>query len=209
MKQGALPFVSAQRGRPRELTPRLVVATQARQQVAPDRGQVWVLGHRRVVGDRVRDRQAGLRPLREAHRDGPVELDHRRRRHVGEHLVQGRDPFPVGVLGPGRPGVAGCDRGLQSVGPVSPAEGGRPGRARPGRAGSAAGPSVGDPGPAGGSPRPPARSAPRSREACNSISASRPCTSDSSVASPASTRPSRIASSHSAGRVQSSPAVAE
>ena len=46
------------------------------------------------------------------------------------------------------------------------------------------------------------------REAWISISASRPCTSDSRGISRASTRPSRMASSHRAGRIQSSPAVA-
>ena len=50
---------------------------------------------------------------------------------------------------------------------------------------------------------------PASRDAWISISATRPCTSGSSGASPARTRPSRSASSHSAGRIQSSPAVAE
>ena len=45
--------------------------------------------------------------------------------------------------------------------------------------------------------------------ACNALNATRPCTSGSSGASPANTRPSRIASSHNAGRTQSSPAVAE
>ena len=47
-----------------------------------------------------------------------------------------------------------------------------------------------------------------SRDAWISISATRPCTSGSSGASPARMRPSRSASSHSAGRIQSSPAVA-
>jgi hypothetical protein len=44
-----------------------------------------------------------------------------------------------------------------------------------------------------------------SRDAWISISATRPCTSDSSVASSARMRPRRSASSHSAGRVQCSP----
>ena len=49
----------------------------------------------------------------------------------------------------------------------------------------------------------------RAREAWISISATRPCTSGSSGASSARMRPRRSASSHSAGRIQSSPAVAE
>ena len=48
-----------------------------------------------------------------------------------------------------------------------------------------------------------------SREAWISISATRPCTSDSPGVSSARMRPSRSASWHSAGRTQSSPAVAE
>ena len=46
------------------------------------------------------------------------------------------------------------------------------------------------------------------RDAWISISATRPCTSGSSGASSARMRPRRSASSHSAGRIQSSPAVA-
>ena len=48
----------------------------------------------------------------------------------------------------------------------------------------------------------------RAREAWISIKATRPCTSGSWGARPARMRPSRSASSHSAGRSQSSPAVA-
>ena len=47
------------------------------------------------------------------------------------------------------------------------------------------------------------------RDAWISISATRPCTSGSAGISPASTRPRRSASVHSAGRIQSSPAIAE
>ena len=47
------------------------------------------------------------------------------------------------------------------------------------------------------------------REAWISISATRPCTSGSAGASSARMRPRRSASSHSGGRIQSSPAVAE
>ena len=47
------------------------------------------------------------------------------------------------------------------------------------------------------------------REAWISINATRPCTSGSSGASPWRMRPSRRASSHNDGRIQSSPAVAE
>ena len=54
-----------------------------------------------------------------------------------------------------------------------------------------------------------ARRAPPTRDAWISISATRPCTSGSSGASSARMRPRRSASSHSAGRIQSSPAVAE
>ena len=48
----------------------------------------------------------------------------------------------------------------------------------------------------------------RERDAWISMSATRPWTSGSSGASSATMRPSRSASSHSAGRIQSSPAVA-
>ena len=48
----------------------------------------------------------------------------------------------------------------------------------------------------------------RRRDACISINATRPCTSGSCGASSATIRPSRSASSHNVGRIQSSPAVA-
>ena len=56
--------------------------------------------------------------------------------------------------------------------------------------------------------RPAASTRAAMREACSSIRASKPCTSDSSGASPASMRPRRSASSVSAGRIQWSPVVA-
>ena len=58
-----------------------------------------------------------------------------------------------------------------------------------------------------GSPDGPMRAA--VREAWISISATSPCTSASFGTSSATMRPSRRASSHSAGRIQWSPAVAE
>jgi len=57
-----------------------------------------------------------------------------------------------------------------------------------------------------GSPKGLARA--RERDAWISMSATRPWTSGSFGVSPATTRPRRSASSHSAGRIQSSPAVA-
>jgi hypothetical protein len=57
-----------------------------------------------------------------------------------------------------------------------------------------------------GSPAGPTRAA--ARDAWISISATKPWTSGSCGASPARMRPRRSASSHSAGRIQSSPAVA-
>ena len=48
--------------------------------------------------------QPGGRPVGHADRDRPVELDHRRRRDVRQHLVQRGDPRPVGLLGGRRPG---------------------------------------------------------------------------------------------------------
>ena len=49
----------------------------------------------------------------------------------------------------------------------------------------------------------------RARDAWISINATSPCTSGSSGIRPARTRPRRSASSQSAGRIQSSPRVAE
>ena len=56
---------------------------------------------------------------------------------------------------------------------------------------------------------PTGRRAPAARDAWISISATRPWTSGSCGASSARIRPRRSASSQSAGRIQSSPAVAE
>ena len=54
-----------------------------------------------------------------AHRDGhrPVQLDHRRRRHLGEVVVERGDRPPVGVRGGGGPHVLAGDRRLKAVDP--------------------------------------------------------------------------------------------
>ena len=70
-------------------------------------------------------------------------------------------------------------------------------------------PATGGPGRTATRARPTDAVRARNRDDWNSISATSPCTSASSGASAASTRPSRSASAHSSGRSQSSPAVAE
>ncbi|CAM5439847.1 hypothetical protein RLIN73S_00830 [Rhodanobacter lindaniclasticus] len=85
---------------------------------------------------------------------------------------------------------------------------GAPVPARPGHGRSAGDPTRRDPGRAAGSVHHAHRCASAPAKAWMSISATNPCTSGSRGISPASTRPSRKASSHRPGRIQSSPAVA-
>ncbi len=75
-----------------------------------------VAPERRVVGDGVEDCET--RGGAEGHGvgDGAIELDHRARRHLGEHVVERRDAPPVGLLGLAGPGVAGGNGGLQHIG---------------------------------------------------------------------------------------------
>ena len=129
---------------------------------------------------RVDELEAGRRAERHRHRDRAVELDDRRRRELGERVVERGDARPVGLLGGARARVAGGDRGLQRVRARARRRAPRRARARRGRGGSAAGPSARGPGRAAAPARPSGRRARATRDAWISISATRPCTSGSS-----------------------------
>jgi hypothetical protein len=76
-----------------------------------------IAGQRPARGQRVQQRQAGLRALRHAHRDRPVQLHHRGRVDPAELPVDPGDHRPVGVGGLVGAGVAGGDDRLQLVRP--------------------------------------------------------------------------------------------
>ena len=127
----------------------------------------------------------------------------------GERVVERGDPLPVGLLG-----ACARARGRRRSRPAARTgrarrRAPRRARARPGRGGSAAGPSARGPGRAAGPAR---RAGPiaRARAATPGSPSARPGRAPPARAgaSSARMRPSRSASSHSAGRIQSSPAVA-
>ena len=68
-----------------------------------------------LLEQRVDGPEPGGRAERHPDRHRPVELHHRARRDLGEGVVQRRDPWPVRLVGPPRPRVAGGDRGLHGV----------------------------------------------------------------------------------------------
>ena len=105
-----------------QLLARFAVPSQADQQVGADAGQPVVLLEGGLGGQCVHELEAGLGAERHARGDGPVELDHRRRRNLRERVVQGDDLLPVGVVGGRGPGVAGRDRALEPVGSERTAE---------------------------------------------------------------------------------------
>ena len=135
-----------------------------------------------------------------------LQLDDRRRHDLGQRVVERGDPRAS------RSAAARARaRGRRRSRPAA-----RTGRARRraisararaprGRGGSAGDPSARDSDRAAGSARPTVRRARAARDAWISISATRPWTSGSCGASSARMRPRRSASSHSAGRIQSSP----
>ncbi len=197
-----------ERGGALELRARLVVAAELREQVAAHGRQQVVAAQRRLASERVDQLERRLRAERHPDRDRAVELHHRRRRELGESVVEGDDALPVGVLGDPGARVAGGDRGLQRVRAEGAAGRSARARARRARGRRAASPSATRSWSSSrtGSPAGPIRA--RERDACSSISATRPCTSGSAGSSSARMRPSRSASSISSGRIQSSPAVA-
>ena len=188
-------------GRPRaRAPPRPRRTARAGQHVRAHRAEQVVAGQPRVVADRVERHQRGLRAVGVQHRDRAVELDHRRRRQLGERVVERDDRLPVGVLeraGPAwQAAIAACTvygpRGRPSL--IARSSGREPvldQRAVPARPVLVLEQD--------GAPPSPRAS---NRDACSSISATRPCTSGSRGSSPASTRPSRIASSARSRRTQ-------
>ena len=156
----------------------LVAAAEPGQEVAADRRQ-------QVVVAPARPRRAAGR-ARPGRRAGPSAMPTATARLSsttgegagGQHGVQRGDAVPVGVLGGGRAGVAGGDRGLQAC------TGRRPSVLGPVQGGQAAAdeqpvPAAAGPGPAAAPARRRVRSGPPSRDACSSISATSPCTSGS------------------------------
>ena len=81
-EQRSLARVAGQRRRALELGARLVEASELGQQIAAHARQQVVAGQRRLVRERVDERQPGGRPVGHADRDRAVELDDRRRRHL-------------------------------------------------------------------------------------------------------------------------------
>src|SRR5437867_1834118 len=81
----------------------------------PAAAKTTVVRERRLGGQAVEEYEPPLGAL--AHRDGhrPVQLDHRRRRHLGEVVVEGGDRPPVGVRGGGGADVLARDRRLKAV----------------------------------------------------------------------------------------------
>ena len=121
-------------------------AAELREQVAAHGRQQVVALERGLGRQRVDDLEPGRRAERHRHRDRAVQLDDRRRRQLGQRVVQRGDPRPVGLLGGARSRVAGGDRGLERVRARARRPAPRRARARPGRARSGAGPSARGPG---------------------------------------------------------------
>ena len=189
-----------------ELGARFLGAPELRQQIAAHARQQVVALQRRLVGERVDELEPGRRTERHRDRDRAVELDHRRRRQLGERVVERGDARPVGVVG-GRarardrrrsPPAARTGRARRRASRRAPAPRGRGGSSSwSQRARSCSSSRIGSP--VGPDPR--ARSATPGSPSARPARAPRPRRGTSS----ARMRPRRSASSHSAGRIQSSP----
>jgi hypothetical protein len=86
-------------GRALELRARLVEAAELGEEVAAHARQQVVALERRLRGQRVDELEAGRRAERHRDRDRAVQLHDRRRRELGERVVERRDARPVGLLG--------------------------------------------------------------------------------------------------------------
>src|SRR5215207_5881213 len=114
-QHGALASVLREREGALELGARVGEPAQLLQQVAAHGREEVIAVQGRLLGEVVDEPQCLSGPERHADRDRAVEVHDRRRRDLGEAVVDGDDAHPVGVLR--RPGarVAGGDRGLQRV----------------------------------------------------------------------------------------------
>ena len=99
---------------------RLLRPSQAAVQVRLGRGQQVVTGQLPGLLQRRDQPQPRRGTVRHAHRDSPVELDHRRRQEPGQLTVEAGDLGPVGVRRAGRGDVAGGDGRLHLVRPQPP-----------------------------------------------------------------------------------------
>jgi hypothetical protein len=91
LHQLALACVARQRRGTLELDTRLACASELDQEIAAHRRQQMVITQARFRAQRFDHRQSGSRPIGHADRDRPIELDHRRRRHLRQPCVQRRD----------------------------------------------------------------------------------------------------------------------
>ena len=97
LELGALHGVGAELDRPLVRPGRLPWIARAAEQLGMRRVQRLVAGERRVVEERGEHIQPRRRPVRPAHRDGAVDLHHRRRREPPQLAVELGDPRPVGL----------------------------------------------------------------------------------------------------------------
>src|SRR5258707_275374 len=159
---------------------------------------------RGLGGERVDELEASSWTEGHGDGDGAIELDHRRWGELGELCVELDDARPARFLGGERSGMAGGDGGLECVRATAAAE--LSGTLERGKA-TADEELVPECAVLIEEEDGLTRAA--ERDAWISMSATRPWTSGSCGASSARMRPRRSASSQRAGRIQSSPAVAE
>ena len=111
----AFAGVAGESSRALELRTRYIEAAELGEQIGADCGQQVVGLQRRVVEQSVDDLEAGGGSERHAGRDTAIQLDLRRRRELGERVVEGDDAWPVGVFGRARAGMTGGDGCLERV----------------------------------------------------------------------------------------------
>jgi len=105
----------SQRSAAQEFLARLVVSSQADEEVAANAGQPVVAAQRGFIGERVHKLHAGLWAERHRHCHGAVELYDGGPGERRETVVQRHDSRPVGLLDAARPCMAAGNGALQRV----------------------------------------------------------------------------------------------
>ncbi len=118
-----LSFVAGQFGGAKKLAAGFGDPACAKEKVGARCRQRRIVLESARLGDRVDQREAGLRAVRHAMGHGAAEVDNRRGRHFAQPIIEARDPLPVGVLGAWGPRMTGGDRGLERAKSIGTAEG--------------------------------------------------------------------------------------
>src|SRR5262249_26835157 len=114
-EQLPLAFVLHHRRRALEFFARFVASSELREEIAAHAREKMIRRERRLVRERVDQREPRIGPVRHRDRDRAIQLDDRRLRELRERVVERDDALPIRLRGRACARMAARDRSLQRV----------------------------------------------------------------------------------------------